>query len=246
MRLGAILVLLVLAGCGGSESKPEPQTTPAAGGAIEFAWTGTIIGRDDRLRIEPDGSATLRSREGVQSLDLPERVVARVRQDLAAADLGSLDAKYGGPVVSDGSEHSISAGGVTVESSNGGGPPQLDAVLADLTDIVANADYLVRFRIGIRTTIGPDLATMEVGQDGFVNVHTPNSGNTTVQLSAAQLRTIRAALDATPFEADGEPGFSYSREPLDEDQVVLVYRWLTLKNPPASAKPAIAILRGLL
>jgi hypothetical protein len=87
---------------------------------------------------------------------------------------------------------------------------------------------------------------MEVGTDGIASVHTPNSGNTTAQLSAGQVRTIRAALDATPFETDGKPGFADSRAPLDEGEVVLVYRWLTLKDPPASAKPAIAILRGLL
>jgi hypothetical protein len=246
MRRRAWLLAVVLAGCGGGSAAPK-SSTPAPSGAIEFRWSGTIIGRDDTLRIAPDGSATLQTRDGKKrTLDIPAPVVAHVREDLASADLPSLKDHYEGPMVSDGSIQTITAGGRTVQDDNGGGPPQLDRVVEDLTNIVAYADYAVVFRMGIRTTIGPDLASIEIGQDGTASIHTPNTGNTSAQLTAKQMNTLRAALDATPFEADGAPGFVDSRAPLDEGQVTLVYRWLTLKDPPAVAKPAVTILRGLL
>jgi hypothetical protein len=247
--VGAIVALaLALAGCGdGERAAPRATATAAPATGIDFRWTGTIVGRDDRLHIEPDGTVTLQSRGGrPRPLDVPQRVIDNVLEDLAAADLGSLEGEYGGPSTSDGQVQKVSAGGVTVSSENGGGPPQLGAVLADLTDIVANAEYLVRFRIGIRTSIGPDLATMEVTRDGIASVHTPNTGNTTAQLSPAEIETITAALDRTPFEQRGTPGFVASRAPLDEGQVVIAYRWLTLQDPPKSADPAIRILSGLI
>ena len=103
----------------------------------------------------------------------------------------------------------------------------------------------MRFRIGVRTANGPDLATMDVTNDGVAFISDPNSGNTQAQLTAAERKTITKVLDATPFEEQGIPGYVDSRAPLDEDQVVLAYRWLTLKDPPPSADPAIAILKGL-
>jgi hypothetical protein len=253
-RHGWLLAVLV-AGCGGgggaerpaATRAPAPSPTPITG-TIDFSWSGTIVGREDRLRIEPDGRATLRSHGGAQrALDLPDRVVERIRDDVTRADLPDLDAHYGGPMVSDGSTQSITASGKTVVSDNGGGPPQLDAAIADLTDVVANADLLVRFRLGIRTTLGPDLAIVTVDRDGIATVFTPNGGGPqTETLGPADVRRLRAALDATPFDTRGAPGFADSRAPLAEDRVELTYRWLTLRDPGPPAKPAVRILRGLL
>jgi hypothetical protein len=239
-----VVVSVALAGCGEEASTDAPATVT---GAIDFTWKGTIAGRDDRLHLEPDGSATLTSSGGrPEALDIPAPVLDNLRAHLEAADIAALDGDYEGPPVSDGSVQSITVAGHRVVSSDGAGPPALGTVLSDFVDIVANAGTLVRFRQGIRTTIGPDIAAIEVTDDGIASMHSPNSGNTTEQLSPDEVATIKAALEATPFEARGTPGFVDSRAPLDEDQVVLAYRWLTLEDPPATARPALKILRGLL
>jgi hypothetical protein len=251
------LVALAIPGCGSEGPDGPTQTTtprPTASatgapvtGAIDFALEGTIAGRKDQLHIEPDGSATLRSRNTApRTLDLPQRVVDNVRKDVGAANLPALEARYGGPPVSDGSTQTITVAGKTVESDNGGAPDALDTALADLTDVVVNADNLVRFRLGIRTTIGPDLASIDVTRDGYAYISTPNSGNNSVKLAPSLIAGLRMTLDTVPFERLGTPGFADSRPKLDEGEVWLNYRWLTLKDPPKAARPAIVLLRSLL
>jgi hypothetical protein len=143
MRIGVVIVVLaLLAGCGGDEAE-----APGGGGddgaarlegALTYTRGGGIAGRTDKLVVEPDGTATLTTRQGGERrFQLTEKELSGVASELRRANLDELpERSVSDPPVPDAFGHRIAYGGVTVTADDPAMPEQLSALVARLGGLV--------------------------------------------------------------------------------------------------------------
>jgi hypothetical protein len=142
MRIGVLIVVLaVLAGCGGDEaSAPGGGDEGAARleGALTYTRGGGIAGRADKLVVQPDGSATLSTRQGGERrFRLSGDEVAGLAGELRRANLAELpERSVSDPPAPDAFGHRIVYDGVTVTTDDPAMPEQLSALVARLGGLV--------------------------------------------------------------------------------------------------------------
>ena len=130
----AALLLLLGAGCGDDEGGGGRATLS---GPLTYERGGGIQGRNDKLVVRPDGSATLTVRDKPKSVTLTDKELGTVATDLADADLGSLPKdSTTQPPVPDAFSYRISYDGATVTTDDPGMPEQLKGLTARLGALV--------------------------------------------------------------------------------------------------------------
>jgi hypothetical protein len=130
----AALLLLLAAGCGDDEGGGEGAELS---GPLTYERGGGIQGRNDKLVVRPDGSATLTVRDKPKSVTLTDKELGTVATDLADADLGSLPKdSTTQPPVPDAFGYRISYDGATVTTDDPGMPEQLKGLTARLGALV--------------------------------------------------------------------------------------------------------------
>ena len=130
-------LLLVAAGCGSDEEGGSGTTEAKLSGPLTFERGGGIAGRQDRLVVRPDGSATLTVRDKPKSVTLTDEELNTVVTDVEGADLGSLPAdSTTKPPVPDAFGYRIDYGGDTVTTDDPGMPKELRALAAHLGALV--------------------------------------------------------------------------------------------------------------
>jgi len=135
MRIVILAALLLLAaGCGDDEGGGEGAKLS---GPLTYERGGGIQGRNDKLVVRPDGSATLTVRDKPKSVTLTDKELGTVATDLADADLGSLSKdSTTQPPVPDAFGYRISYDGATVTTDDPGMPEQLKGLTARLGALV--------------------------------------------------------------------------------------------------------------
>jgi hypothetical protein len=129
-------LLLLAAGCG-SDEEAEPSGDAKLSGPLTFERGGGIAGRQDRLVVRPDGSATLTVRDKPKSVTLTDEELNTVVTDVEGADLGSLPAdSTTKPPVPDAFGYRIDYAGDTVTTDDPGMPKELRALAAHLGALV--------------------------------------------------------------------------------------------------------------
>jgi hypothetical protein len=143
----AILALVAVPGCGGSdaventvtesnaaESVPEPTVEA---GPISFRLSGGIEGRNDLLVVEPDGTATVTP--GFGNSELTEQLsadeVAELQDLLDESGLFTQNQTFTGDIVDD-FAFEITYGGFTVAGDDSASPPELDPARSRLAEIL--------------------------------------------------------------------------------------------------------------
>jgi hypothetical protein len=91
--LALVIVVAALVGCGESDpDEPSGEPVLTNGALVTYTRTGGVAGLDERLRIEPDGTATIAYGEPVDSeepFDLSDAELERLTALLEAADFDS-------------------------------------------------------------------------------------------------------------------------------------------------------------
>ncbi len=143
MRIGmVILVLALLAGCGGDEAEAPGGGDDGGAARLEGALTytrgGGIAGRADKLVVEPDGAATLTTRQGGERrFRLTGDELSGLAGELRRANLAGLpERSVSDPPVPDAFAHRIAYGGVTVTADDPAMPEELNRLVARLGRLV--------------------------------------------------------------------------------------------------------------
>jgi hypothetical protein len=142
MRIGVVIVFLaLLAGCGGDEAEAPGGGDDGAArleGSLTYTRGGGIAGRADKLVVQPDGAATLTTRQGgEQRFRLAEDELAGLASELRRANLGGLpEQSVSDPPVPDAFGHRIVYGGATVTTDDPAMPDQLSALVGRLGGLV--------------------------------------------------------------------------------------------------------------
>jgi hypothetical protein len=131
---------IFVAGCGSSSGDPTTQgTVQTDGSLVNYTRTGGVGGVDERLRIDPDGSATLSYGEPANTqntFDLTDEELDRVRNLLDGADFDPTSAGPKQTGCADCFIYTIEYGGHTVTYDDASQPPagvgQLVTSLGDL------------------------------------------------------------------------------------------------------------------
>jgi hypothetical protein len=90
-----LIAAALLAGCGGNDDRTEGEPVLSNGALATYTRTGGVGGLDERMRINPDGTATLTYGEPVnteRSFELTGAELDRVRTLLEEADFASMPA----------------------------------------------------------------------------------------------------------------------------------------------------------
>jgi hypothetical protein len=132
----AVLIAATAIGCGGGAGSTDPT---ADGPLVTYSRGGGIAGVDERLRIEPDGSAVVSvGIDGRQSsFALTDHELAQLRGELEAADLGSVDAQGPPTGCADCFVYELTYGGRTISYDEASPVPEpVATVVADLGTLV--------------------------------------------------------------------------------------------------------------
>jgi hypothetical protein len=144
MRIGPVVMamaLLVLAGCGGDEAEaPGGGDGGSANleGPLTYTRGGGIAGRADKLVVQPDGAATLTTRQGGERrFRLTGEELSGLAGELRRANLAGLpERSVSDPPVPDAFAHRIAYGAVTVTADDPAMPEELSALVARLGRLV--------------------------------------------------------------------------------------------------------------
>jgi hypothetical protein len=138
MRIGLVMVgLLALAavsGCGDDESESAPSGGARLAGTLTYTRGGGIAGRADRLVVQPNGSATLETRQGGERrLRLNSDELGEITAELQRANLPSLPpTSVAEPAVPDSIAHRIVYEGRTVTADDPSMPAELRGLVRAL------------------------------------------------------------------------------------------------------------------
>jgi hypothetical protein len=146
MNAGWILVLAAttaLAGCGNSGDEADTTGTIQTNGAlVSYTRTGGVGGVDETLRIEPDGTATLRIGEPQNvsnSFELSANELERVQSLLDAADLDAMPADPQPTGCADCFVYTVEYGGHTITYDDASPPPApVGTLVTDLGELTSD------------------------------------------------------------------------------------------------------------
>jgi hypothetical protein len=137
-RLALLALLAVVApGCG-SDDAPAPASKPAAGlsETIKYEVIGGDAFRDDKITVQPDGTASVKTRSGNRSATLTTAELASLARDVSAAGLTNLDSAVTEPPIPDGVSYRFTYRGRSVETDIGKLPDELRPLIGTFNDLI--------------------------------------------------------------------------------------------------------------
>ena len=135
LRTSYVLFVCLLGTISGCASAP---TTPTSAELVDYTRQGGLLGTDDHLVLQDNGSGSLTRRGTTSAIMLDASELSRLREQLAAADFDHLDPAYGPEhACCDQFEHRLRYRNRTVRAIDGEAPERLRALLAVFSDIIA-------------------------------------------------------------------------------------------------------------
>jgi hypothetical protein len=135
------LLALLLVGCGedggGSGGGGNSAEPPTLDGPITYERGGGIAGRRDRLIVQPDGGASLTTREQTRVIKLSAVELEALARKLEETDLASIPARSKSPTpIADAFNYRVVYEGKTVDTDQEAMPDELSPLVAELGGLV--------------------------------------------------------------------------------------------------------------
>ena len=134
------LLALLLVGCGdvgGANDETGGGPTAKLKGPVTYERGGGIAGRRDRLVVQPDGSASLTTREKTRAIQLSAAELNALADKLEQTDLTSLPTKSTSPrSIPDAFGYRVMYEGKTVDTDQEAMPEELSPLLSELGTLV--------------------------------------------------------------------------------------------------------------
>ena len=125
------LFLMTLAGC-------ASPTTPKPAEFVDYTRQGGLLGINDHLVVMDNGAATLTRRDGNATFTVDSAQLAKLRDELTAADFDHLDPTYGPEYgCCDQFTHRLRYQNRSVRALDDVAPERLRRVLNTLSEIIA-------------------------------------------------------------------------------------------------------------
>jgi hypothetical protein len=138
-RITLVLACLALLGAGcGSDEDPSAATAPAAHltETIKYEVIGGDAFRDDKITVEADGSASVRTRTGERAAKLTAAELAELASGVDAADLVTAESALTDPPPPDALSYRFTYRGRQVETDSGALPDQLGPLIGTFNDLI--------------------------------------------------------------------------------------------------------------
>jgi hypothetical protein len=136
----ALLALLagVAPGCGSDDEPASSTSTPAAGlaEAIEYEVIGGDAFRDDKITVQPNGAASVKTRSGSRSATLTDAELASLSDGISAARLTELQDAVNEPPIPDGVSYRFTYRGHQVTADTGKLPEELRPLIGTFDDLI--------------------------------------------------------------------------------------------------------------
>ena len=132
--LFAGLLALLLVACGDDGGGGDAAMLK---GPLSYERGGGIAGRRDRLVVQPDGSASLTTREKTRAIKLSDGELNALAAKLEQTDLASLPTKSTSPrPIPDAFGYRVTYEGKTVDTDQEAVPEKLSPLLSELGTLV--------------------------------------------------------------------------------------------------------------
>ena len=138
----SILCLALVAGCGGGDEKTSsgPAASSGAEGLeapITFKLTGGDAFREDRMTVQPDGSAQVTTRQGEKPAQLTDEELSQVSSHLEEANLPKIpEESTTEPPIPDALSYSFVYEGREVVTDSGSLPEELKPLIGTFAQLV--------------------------------------------------------------------------------------------------------------
>jgi hypothetical protein len=133
------LLGLLFVGCGddGGASGNPGGDRPTLNGPVTYERGGGIAGRRDRLIVQPDGTASLTTREETRAIKLSAAELNALAVKLEQTDLASLPTKSTSPrPIPDAFAYRVVYEGKTVDTDQEAMPEELSPLVSELAGLV--------------------------------------------------------------------------------------------------------------
>jgi len=128
-----LLALLVfVAGCG-EDDAAEPAGLTSA---IKYEVIGGDAFRDDKITVQPDGTASVITRAGTRSATLTAAERSALSREIDAAGLADLDSALTEPPIPDALSYRFTYDGHQVETDTGKIPDDLRGLVGTFNDLI--------------------------------------------------------------------------------------------------------------
>jgi hypothetical protein len=131
------LLALLLVGCGENTGGGGGGDAAELNGPVSYERGGGIAGRRDRLVVQPDGSASLTTREETRAIKLSAAELNALAVKLEQTDLASLPTKSTSPrPIPDAFGYRVVYEGKTVDTDQEAMPEDLRGLVSELGGLV--------------------------------------------------------------------------------------------------------------
>jgi hypothetical protein len=131
-RLTLVVLLALVAGCGGD----EPTAPPELSDAIKYEVIGGDAFRDDSITVGPDGRASIQTRAGTRSATLTAAELAALRRGIDDANLAGIETAVTEPPIPDALSYRFTYRGREVTTDTGKLPDDLRPLVGTFNDLI--------------------------------------------------------------------------------------------------------------
>jgi hypothetical protein len=127
------LVALVVAACGSDE---DPAPAAALSEAIKYEVIGGDAFRDDKITVQPDGTASVVTRAGTRPATLTAAELGSIARGVTDAGLTELEDAVTDPPIPDGLSYRFTYRGHQVTTDSGELPDELRGLVGTFNDLI--------------------------------------------------------------------------------------------------------------